>query len=210
MTTKKKRRTREELLASLQGFDTQDPARNRALEEQLWQELGAERAIFVSDLSGFTRVTKTRGILHFLAIVERARDIGTRMFERHGGRFLKTQADDLFALFDTAGAAAACARAVLHEAEKLNATLADPDAHVHFCIGIGFGRILELADDAFGDEINVAFKLGEDLAVAHEILVSDAAAANLRASPTHRDLAARLEGPLAVDAGHVQLLHWRL
>jgi len=158
--------SREELYALLEPwkFTPPDVDANRALEDDLWARAGKERAVLISDMSGFTRITRTRGILHFLALFQQAHRIGETMFERHGGRFLKTAADNLFALFDTVGAAAACAQSMLHEAEKLNAGVPSADGHVKLCIGIGFGRILELSDDGFGDQVNVAFKLGEDVA----------------------------------------------
>ena len=142
--------------------------------------------------------------------IRQANDIGGKMFERHGGRFLKTAADNLFALFDTVGAAAACGQSMMREAEKLNAGVPSEDGHVKLCLGLGFGKILELSDDAFGDQVNVAFKLGEDVASPGEILMSAEAVADLRKSTSHRDLAAQLEGPRQVEVGHVQLDYWLL
>src|SRR5437773_8205734 len=108
--------SREELYALLDPWKFAPPDANRALEDELWAKAGRERAVLISDMSGFTRITRARGILHFLALFQQAQHIGEKMFERHGGRFLKTAADNLFALFDTVGAAAACAQSMLHEA----------------------------------------------------------------------------------------------
>ena len=48
-------------------------------------------------------------------------------------------------------------------------------SHVLLCIGLGFGRVLRIGDaDVFGAEVNAASKLGEDIAKAHEILVTKA------------------------------------
>jgi adenylate cyclase len=45
---------------------------------------------------------------------------------------------------------------------------------------IGYGRILNIGDeDIFGDEVNLASKLGEDIASKGEILLSSAARAEL-------------------------------
>lgn len=191
-------------------FVPPDPELNRGIEEELWERAGHVRAVLISDMSGFTRITRARGILHFLALFRQAHRIGEKMFERHGGRFLKTAADNLFALFDDVGAAAACAQSMLHEAEKLNAGVPTSDGHVKFCMGIGFGKILELADDAFGDQVNIAFKLGEDVAEPGQILLSDEAAEGLRKSPSHARLAAKLQGPVDIEVGHVPLGYWVL
>lgn len=210
--TKKPGLGRVELYQELKRWNlsAHDPGANKLVEDELWKKLGRKRAVLISDLSGFTRITRSKGILHFLAIFERAHEIGEVVFARHGGRFLKTQADNLFALFDTVGAAAACAQAMLHEADKLNAQVPLADGHVRFCVGIGFGEILELADDAFGDQVNVAFKLGEDIAEPGQILISEPAAADLRLSLAQKDLATQLHDPTTVEVGHVELLYWHL
>src|SRR5207237_361032 len=95
-------------------------------------------------------------------------------------------------------------------AEKPNAGVPSSDGHVKLCIGLGFGKILELSGDAFGDQVNVAFKLGEDVAAPGEILMSAEAVEDLRKSTTHQDLAAQLQGPKQVEVGHVQLDYWLL
>ena len=204
--------TRDELYEQLRHWHVEAPDAelNQALDDELWAQLGRTRAVLISDLSGFTRITRTRGILHFLAVFQQAQVLGAKLFERHGGRFLKTAADNLFALFDTVGAAAACAQALLAEADKLNAGVPSEDGHVRFCLGIGYGKIIELADDAFGDQVNIAFKLGEDVAGQGEILLSEPAVENLRASTTHQDLAAQLVGPESEELGRVALHYWTL
>lgn len=57
------------------------------------------------------------------------------------------------------------------------------------CVGIGYGRVLRIGDlDVFGAEVNAASKLGEDIAKANEVLVTQAAraAANTRNNPDNR------------------------
>ena len=53
---------------------------------------------------------------------------------------------------------------------------------VHFSYGVGYGDILDLDDDMFGLEVNLASKIGEDLARPGEALLTPAAAAALRAA----------------------------
>ena len=201
---------RGELYRHLEAWSFTDEGSNQALSDALWAQDGRVRAVLISDMSGFTRITRSRGILHFLALFQKAHHLGETLFARHGGRFLKTAADNLFALFDTVGAAAACAQAMLHGAEQLNAGIPSQDGHVRLCIGIGFGRILELADDAFGDQVNIAFKLGEDIAEPDQILLSAEAADDLRKSTTHAKLADLLQGPHPIQVGHVQLDYFLL
>ena len=50
------------------------------------------------------------------------------------------------------------------------------DWDVHVGIGLGFGPLLMVGDhDAYGNEMNLASKLGEDLAQAGDILLTEAA-----------------------------------
>ncbi len=49
-------------------------------------------------------------------------------------------------------------------------------SEIYIAIGIGYGRVLLVGDDdAYGDEMNVACKLGEDLAEQGEILLTASA-----------------------------------
>ena len=47
------------------------PERADEIDRELWAELGQEIAILMSDTSGFTRITRERGTLHFLSLVQR-------------------------------------------------------------------------------------------------------------------------------------------
>lgn len=182
----------------------EDPSIASAQDEEIWRACGEDRALLVVDLSGFTRLTKTRGILHFLTVYRRATSVAFPVFDRHRGRCVKREADNLIYSFERVRDALGAARDLVSETRALDATL-DEDERVFVCIGIGWGRILELADDVFGDEVNVAFKLGEDVARPREILLSDAALARLREEGVQVDTE-----PREADVGAVVLRHHRL
>jgi class 3 adenylate cyclase len=78
---------------------------------------------------------------------------------------------------------------------------AEPVGQSELCIGIGFGRILQLDDDAFGDEVNLAYKLGEDIAKGREILITASAAERT---------SAQMEGPLHTTIGGLDIPYFRL
>jgi adenylate cyclase len=82
----------------------------------------------------------------------------------------------------------------------------DHDSHIQYCIGIGFGRVLLLSNDLFGDEVNVAYKLGEDVARSGEILVSEAAHAAIVARSGEFAFSASTQA----DSGNVSLRFHRL
>lgn len=169
------------------------PDRAAVIHADIWSQVGADCAILVSDLTGFTRLTKAKGVLHFLAGFRRAMHLAEPAVQRHGARFHKTAADNLLATFPDVPAAVAAARDMLRE------PVGDG---IEFCVGIGYGRILHLEDDVFGDEVNVAYKLGEDVAKGGEVLLSAAAATRVPGET--------LDGPLQAVTGHVDVVHYRL
>jgi class 3 adenylate cyclase len=170
---------REELYRKL-DLRLDDPSIGEAQDAEIWRELGVDRALLVLDLSGFTRITQRRGILHFLAVYRRAMHLVLPAIDRAGGRVVKREADNVIASFGGVVEAVRAAREIVSESARLDAALGEDD-RVYPCLGIGFGRILELTDDVFGDQVNLAFKLGEDVARRREILLTDAAARALQA-----------------------------
>ena len=46
------------------------PDREEDIDRALWAELGDEGAILASDSAGFTRITRKRGTLHFLSMIQ--------------------------------------------------------------------------------------------------------------------------------------------
>lgn len=52
---------------------------------------------------------------------------------------------------------------------------------IKLCSGIGYGELLRIEEnDVWGDEVNIASKLGEDLAKESEIYLSEAAKNNFK------------------------------
>lgn len=172
--------TAKSLLEALDHRST-EPAAARAFDEAIWGARGSVGAMLVTDLSGFTRVTKQRGILHFLAIFRRCQLACVPLIAAHGGRLLKQEADDLIAIYPDAREALTSALAMLRATRALNRKLAEDD-RIYMCMGIEYGSLLQLDDDAFGDPVNVAFKLGEDLAEPDEVLVGSTAFERLERS----------------------------
>jgi class 3 adenylate cyclase len=61
---------------------------------------------------------------------------------------------------------------------------AHEESPLAFSIGIDYGEVLLIADaDCFGDAVNLAYKLGEDIAQAGEVLISKAVRERLGAAP---------------------------
>src|SRR5262249_9848766 len=118
-------------------------------------------------------------IVHFLALLRRLGQTVATVVEACGGRVLRLDGDNVFATFDSVDAAVAAAAQIVRSVRLLNRQRPDddpPDAS----IGIGYGPVLLVAeDDVYGEEMNLACKLGEDVAGAHEVLLTPAARAQL-------------------------------
>jgi class 3 adenylate cyclase len=163
-----------------------DTARRAALEQSVWDEFGAERAVMVADMSGFSRLTLKHGIVHYLSMVRRMQVTATPILAGWHGELVKFEADNLYAVFPDAAAAVHCAIALNHAFDAANLTTPD-ELDIRLSCGIAQGPILLLAgDDFFGHAVNVASKLGEDVADPGQILIHADALAALASEPMIR------------------------
>ncbi len=136
-------------------------------------------AILVLDMCGFSRITQSHGIIHFLAMIHQMEQAARPAIDGNGGEIIKQEADNLFAVFNTPGQALEAALDTLRALQAMN-TVLPPERILNVSAGIGFGPTLVIAhQDLFGPEMNCACKLGEDIAGANEILLTEAAHADL-------------------------------
>jgi adenylate cyclase len=138
-----------------------------------------------TDTADFTRRVERDGILHFLMLLERALPGARRAVTRSGGRIVKVEADSL--LLDFSNPTTAC-RGVLAVERHLKAVNRGkpPRERLRFSYGVGYGEVLALEDDLFGLEVNLASKLGEDLARPGEALLTPSAVDGLDLSLRRR------------------------
>jgi adenylate cyclase len=142
------------------------------IEHSLWDEFGAEYAVFVLDMSGFSLLTRKYGIVHYLSMVRRMQMTTEPIVKSYGGFMIKYEADNCFAVFPDPLSAVNAAIAMQHAFSSENLLTSD-DLDIHISCGIDYGKILIVGhEDCFGDPVNRASKMGEDLAVAGEILVT--------------------------------------
>jgi class 3 adenylate cyclase len=144
----------------------------RKIEESLWGEYGAEYAVFVLDMSGFSLLTRKYGIVHYLSMVRRMQLTTEPIVKSYGGSMIKYEADNCFAIFPDSLSAVNAAIAMQHAFNAANILTSD-DLDIHIACGIDYGKILIIGhEDCFGDPVNRASKMGEDLAAAGEILIT--------------------------------------
>ena len=157
------------LLKFSQAVET---AKRRKIEEKLWRDFGAEHAVMVLDMSGFSLLTRKYGIVHYLSMVRRMQLTTEPVVKSYGGFMIKYEADNCFAIFPDPLSAIHAAIAMQHAFHAENLLTSD-DLDIHISCGIDFGQILVVGqEDCFGDPVNRASKMGEDLAVAGEILIT--------------------------------------
>lgn len=143
-----------------------------SIESAIWKQFGTTGAILVLDMSGFSVVTRTRGIVYYMSLIYKMQQAVAPAIAMHKGNIVKFEADNCFATFTDSDNALSSALAIHDAIAEINARNPD-DRSIEVSIGIDHGRYLSLGSiDFFGDPVNLASKLGEDLAEANEILMT--------------------------------------
>jgi class 3 adenylate cyclase len=151
---------------------TESSEERHSIEATLWTNYGAEYAVFVLDMSGFSMLTRKYGIVHYLSMVRRMQLTTEPIVKSYGGFMIKYEADNCFAVFPDPLSAVNAAIAMQHAFRTSNLLTSD-DLDIHIACGIDYGKILMIGhEDCFGDPVNRASKIGEDLATAGEILIT--------------------------------------
>lgn len=166
------------------------PDRAATIDKHVFDTYGQTRAMLVLDMSGFSRLTIQHGIVHFLSMIHRMSTIAVPIMEAHGGDVIKLEADNIFAAFPDVDQAFDACVAVMNGLAAANTMLPDDD-DMFVKFGIGYGDILIVQGknmnmegrDMFGTEVNLASKLGEDLAERNEILLTENAFKRLSKMP---------------------------
>jgi class 3 adenylate cyclase len=152
-----------------------DPEERRHIEARLWKQFGAVKAVLIMDLSGFSLLTQKYGIVHYLSMVRRMQLTSQPIIEDNGGKVVKFEADNCFAMFDQPLDAVHAAIAINHAFEEINRGT-DDRFDIRISSGIDYGKVLLIGGpDYFGATVNCASKMGEDTASPGEILISKAA-----------------------------------
>lgn len=167
-TTPKTLPTAEQLFARLRR---RTKANADVLDREIENQCVHETTVMMCDSSGFTRRTHQYGILHFLAVMTDVYDRVEPVVLKHGGTVISRGADNLLAVFDDAVKGVEAAIKMQRLLGKFNEGKTDRD-QFQLCMGFHHGNILRLKDGIFGDKVNIASKIGEDLASAEEILVT--------------------------------------
>jgi adenylate cyclase len=153
------------------------------IERFIWDSYQREMAVLALDMSSFSLSVRRNGVVSHLCQIRRMQLLTEPIVEAHRGQLLKYEADNLLAVFEDAASAVATALAINHQiADSPEWSAKVPKLAVS--IGIDWGVMLVLpGEDCFGDPVNVAHKLGEDIAGPGEILVTERIHQRLRDEP---------------------------
>lgn len=148
------------------------------LDTSAFPKLFRRRAIVFTDTDDFTRLVARHGILHFLMLFDCAVAAAAPLVARHGGDIVKVEGDSLLLRFPDVTSACRAVSGIEKALARLRCGKA-AGQFLAFSYGIGFGDVLDLEHDVFGLEVNLASKLGEDMAERGEVLLTPAAAAEV-------------------------------
>ncbi|HSI09654.1 MAG: adenylate/guanylate cyclase domain-containing protein [Rariglobus sp.] len=169
--------------ARLDACNLASPAERAALESDLWTRFGTGKTVFILDMAGFTTKVQKHGLLFFLRKIRYMQSVVAPLLSEWRGELVKFEADNAYAVFGDPLDAVHCALRIHETFQYLADGLPDVD-DVVVSIGLARGRILMIpGHDFFGDAVNVASKLGEDIAGHRETYVSAELFADLARDP---------------------------
>ena len=138
-----------------------------------------ERALLILDMTGFTRATQQGNIISFLLSINQMQRLAVPVVEEHGGILVRAEHDNLTCLFDTVADAISASREIRNRLASANVILPS-DKELYASIGIGYGPVLNVENHAiYGNEVNLASKLGEDIGDLGDVLLTPGAYAQL-------------------------------
>lgn len=173
----------KEALTGHAGFDSlmaafadeRDADKAEVVRQRIWDEFGTEGTVFISDMASFSSTSRKIGVCHFLKLIYRTRQIVRPIIEANNGTLLKFDADNCYAYFKNTDDA-------IRASFEINSAIFDSNGkfglteQIYLSVGIDYGRLLLVEDlDFFGDPVNTSSKLGEDLAVRAEVLITERA-----------------------------------
>lgn len=163
----------EERLEQLISARLSPNANKEEIDRRIWDLFGAEWAVMFTDLAGFSRNVAAFGIIHFLQIIQESQRLVVPCIADKDGILLKTEGDSLLVIFRGPDKAIQCALQMQAACQEYSRSR-EPEEQINLCVGLGYGKVLRIGDDnVYGAEVNAAAKLGEDIARANQILVTE-------------------------------------
>jgi len=169
-----------------------------------------EVAVFVSDLSGFTKSTRKYGIAHTASAILRMRQLVHPILNARNAEQISTEGDNYIVVFGDLSDAVQAAWEMQNVIQKHNETL--PPERKHFAIklngvGIHFGMGVTVDQDGnlHGTTFEVAYHIGEDICEGGAIVLSPEAGALVRKSDRFEATMVKPEGEFFRFEGNEKL-----
>lgn len=154
--------------AALSDYQHQSAEDKEKTDKRLWNTYGTEAAVLIVDMSGFTVHSDRHGIIHYLSMINRMQTMVSESISFYKGTIVKFFADNCMAVFDSPVDAFNFAVALNQQCEADNTS---DEFAIHLSCGIDFGHVLMPGkQDCFGQAVNHASKLGEDIGDDGQIL----------------------------------------
>lgn len=141
----------------------------------------AYRGFLFSDVRGFTAFAERYGNTAAADMVSRFLDVARAAIARHKGAEIKTEGDNIHAVFPSASGAVLCGLEIVDAAAELNAK--QPDRPLNLGVGVHAGEAVETAEGYIGRAVNIAARLCA-VAKPGEVLVSSTVKGITQASIT--------------------------
>ena len=152
--------------------ELRDAEAMESARQAVWEKFGVEGAVFISDMASFSSTSRKIGVCHFLKLIHRARQMIAPLIAQNNGLLLKCDADNCYAFFESTDDAVRASFDINAELFRHNDEFS-LNEQIYLSVGIDYGRVLLIGDrEFFGDPVNTASKLGEDLAIKAETLVT--------------------------------------
>ena len=140
--------------------------------------MSVHSTVVFTDLIGSTGVFEALGNAKATQVVREVTQWIASVCESNGGRVVKTMGDGVLALFPSNSCAIdAVVEMQRKQQQRISQSLEMP--HLPIRIGVASGDVEIVADDCYGDAVNVASRLS-DLSGAHQIWASSAALEGVR------------------------------
>jgi adenylate cyclase len=170
----------------LEYSQEESQVKRREIEQEIWSLYGEKKAVLIIDMTGFTVLTERWGSVHYLSMITRMQRVTKPIIEQYNGEVVKFEADNCFAIFDNVEESIN-ASIELNKALEIENQKTPDKFDIKIGCGIAYGNILLLEnEDIYGNAVNIASKLGEDIAAIGEILVTYKAMKNITINETFK------------------------
>ena len=117
----------------------------------------AYRGFLFSDVRGFTAFAERYGNTAAAEMVGRFLELARKAIARHDGAEIKTEGDNIHAVFPSASSAVLCGMDIVDAAAELNAR--EPQRPLRLGVGVHAGEAVETAEGYIGRAVNIAARL---------------------------------------------------